>query len=207
MQACVGLIDGSSESSNQPRLPVALESLRIVSPCSREMVAWARYSPGSQAGDASVKLDLDLCDEQGNIAAQMRGVNWQRTAPDRVDDIVEPVIDKAASPAVPVELKEITLAAPARREIVFVPYKQATPAPVERKKPAAISLATPSALVSSAAAPSENMARQLPRESHRLLSQMRRLARLSRGARRLQFLRSGCTTAATGYSRSRSPRR
>src|SRR5262249_44003140 len=78
MQACVGLIDGSSESSKQPRLPVALESLRVVSPCSREMVAWARYSPGSQAWDASVKLDLDLCDEQGNIAAQMRGVNLQR---------------------------------------------------------------------------------------------------------------------------------
>src|SRR6266508_1765833 len=156
LQACVGLIDGSTEGSSQPRLPFALESLRIVSPFSREMVAWARYSPGSQAGDDVIKLDVDLCDEQGNIAAQMRGVSWLRTAP----DVVEPVIDIAASPAVPAELKEITPAAPARREIVFVPYKQATSAPVERKKPSAISLVAPSALVSSEAAPTENMARR-----------------------------------------------
>jgi len=160
LQACVSLIDGSSESSNQPRLPVALESLRIVSPCSREMVAWARYSPGSQAVDEVIKLDLDLCGERGNIAVQMRGINWRRTSPDRVEDIAEPVIDKAASLAVPAALKEITPAAPARREIVLVPNQQAIPAPVERKRPAAISLATPSALVSSAAAPSENIAQQ-----------------------------------------------
>jgi acyl transferase domain-containing protein/enoyl-CoA hydratase/carnithine racemase/acyl carrier protein/SAM-dependent methyltransferase/ribosomal protein S18 acetylase RimI-like enzyme len=160
LQACVGLIDSSSESSNRPRLPVALESLRIVSPCSREMVAWARYSPGSQAGDEVIKLDLDLCDERGNIAVQMRGINWRRTSPDRVEDIAEPIIDKAASLAVPAALKEITPAAPARREIVLVPNQQATPAPVERKRPVAISLATPSALVSSTAAPSENMAQR-----------------------------------------------
>jgi polyketide synthase PksN len=100
LQACSGLIDGPTEGSCQPRLPFALELLRIVSPCSREMVAWARYSPGSRAGDDDIKLDIDLCDEQGNIAAQMRGVNWRRTAP----DIFEPAIDKAASPAIPAEL-------------------------------------------------------------------------------------------------------
>jgi acyl transferase domain-containing protein/enoyl-CoA hydratase/carnithine racemase/acyl carrier protein len=147
LQACIGLIDGSTEGSDQPRMPFALESLRIVSPCSREMAAWVRYSPGSQAGDDVIKLDVDLCDEQGNIAAQMRGASWRRTAP----DIVEPVIDKTASPVVSAASKEITLAAPARREIVFVPYKLATPAPVELKKPTAISLVAPSALVSSTA--------------------------------------------------------
>ena len=82
MQACVGLIDGSPRVPTNRDCPWRLESLRIVSPCSREMVAWARYSPGNQAGTRSIKLDLDLCDEQGNIAAQMRGVNWQRTASD-----------------------------------------------------------------------------------------------------------------------------
>src|SRR5262249_59736453 len=156
LQACVGLIDGSTEGSNQPRLPFALESLRIVSPCSREMVAWARYSPGGQVGDEVIKLDIDLGDEQGNIAAQMRGISWRRTAP----DIVEPVIDKAASLAVSAAPKDGALAAPARREIVFAPYKQAAPAPVGRKKPAAISLVAASALVSSEAAPSENTARR-----------------------------------------------
>src|SRR6266850_5322583 len=73
LQAAVGLIDGLSELSNEPRLPFALESLRIVSACTPEMVAWVRYSPGSQAADKVVKLDIDLCDERGNVCVQMHG--------------------------------------------------------------------------------------------------------------------------------------
>src|SRR5260370_513871 len=61
LQACVGLVDASLEASNQPRVPYAMESLRIVANCSREMVAWLRYAPGSPAGDAVVKIDIDLC--------------------------------------------------------------------------------------------------------------------------------------------------
>src|SRR5262249_20060503 len=40
-----------------------------------DMIAWVRYAPGSQAADAVVKLDIDLCDESGNICAQMRGLS------------------------------------------------------------------------------------------------------------------------------------
>src|SRR6266540_3562961 len=76
LQAAVGLIDGGPES-NQTRLPFALETLRIVSPCSQEMVAWVRYAPGSQAADTVIKLDVDLCDERGNVCAQMHGVSWR----------------------------------------------------------------------------------------------------------------------------------
>ena len=75
LQAVVGLIDDASERSNEPRLPFALESLRIVSPCTREMVAWVRYSPGSQARDYVFKLDIDLCDERGNVCVQLRGLS------------------------------------------------------------------------------------------------------------------------------------
>src|SRR5260370_14588818 len=73
LQAGVALIDGGSELFNQPPLPFALESLRILSACSREMFAWVRYAPGSQASDKVVKLDIDLCDEGGNVCVQMRG--------------------------------------------------------------------------------------------------------------------------------------
>ena len=75
LQACVGLIHGLSESSCQPRLPFALETLRIVSPCTREMFGWVRFSPGSHADDDVVKLDIDLCDQGGNICVQMRGLS------------------------------------------------------------------------------------------------------------------------------------
>jgi len=50
LQAAVGLIEAGSEASRLTRLPFALESLRIVSPCAREMFSWVRYAPGSQAG-------------------------------------------------------------------------------------------------------------------------------------------------------------
>ena len=73
LQACVGLLDGRSADSQQTRLPFALERLRIVSRCTREMVAWVRYAGGSQAGDEVVKLDIDLCDEHGNVCVQMHG--------------------------------------------------------------------------------------------------------------------------------------
>jgi len=138
LQAGVGLIDDSSERAGQARLPFALESLRIVSPCTPQMAAWVRYAPGSQAGDKVARLDIDLCDERGNICAQMRGVSWQPASL----DVVEPVIDQSAS---------------VRREIVFV-HKQASPVPVERKRPVAISLAAPSALVSAAVSSSQGRA-------------------------------------------------
>src|SRR5213075_2110045 len=77
------LMDGALHAalvsvSLESRLPFSLETLRIVWPCSPEMFAWVRYSPGSEAADAVVKLDVDLCNERGEIAVQMRGVSWQR---------------------------------------------------------------------------------------------------------------------------------
>jgi polyketide synthase PksN len=72
LQAAVGLIQ-TGLAIGQPRVPFALETLRIVSPCTPEMVAWVRYAPGSQASGDIVKLDVDLCDAQGNVCVQMRG--------------------------------------------------------------------------------------------------------------------------------------
>jgi polyketide synthase PksN len=74
LQAAVLLLDSEGESS-RPRLPFALESLRIVSPCTREMVVWVRHAPGSQAGGNVTRLDIDLCDERGNVCAEMRGLS------------------------------------------------------------------------------------------------------------------------------------
>ena len=72
LQAAVGLIDDGADAT-QPRLPFALETLRIVAPCRPEMFAWVRYAPGSRASDNVVKLDIDLCDEHGNVCVQLRG--------------------------------------------------------------------------------------------------------------------------------------
>src|SRR6266498_923953 len=152
LQAGVALMNGGPDRFEQLRLPFALDSLRIVSPCAREMVAWARYSPGSQAADPSIKLDIDLCDEQGNVCAQMRGVSLRRASL----GIVESPLENWTSPAAGAAVTDGALAAPMRKEIVLAPSTRGATAPVERKKPAAVALEAPGARVSAAAAPSAN---------------------------------------------------
>ncbi|HEX8620323.1 MAG TPA: SDR family NAD(P)-dependent oxidoreductase, partial [Thermoanaerobaculia bacterium] len=71
LQACVGLLGLSSNGG--PRLPFALDSVRLLAPCVAEMRAWARYAAGSEAGDRVVKLDIDLCDVDGRVCVELRG--------------------------------------------------------------------------------------------------------------------------------------
>jgi len=73
LQASIGLIIGSGHFPSKPFLPFALELIRIVSACTREMTAWVRYSPGTKAEDRIIKLDIDLCDQHGNVCMQIRG--------------------------------------------------------------------------------------------------------------------------------------
>jgi polyketide synthase PksN len=73
LQASIGLVADSNYVPIKPSVPFALGTLRIVSTCTKEMFAWVRYTPGSEAGDQVVKLDVDLCDERGNVCVQMQG--------------------------------------------------------------------------------------------------------------------------------------
>jgi polyketide synthase PksL len=78
LQACIGLVNVPLEySDNQPKVPFALECLRIISCCSRVMFAWVRYAADSKGTDSIVKLDLDLCDEAGNLCAEIRGFSYR----------------------------------------------------------------------------------------------------------------------------------
>src|SRR5260370_22054156 len=73
LQASVGLLIDVNHAPGKPYVPFALESLRILSACTREMAAWVRYSKGIRPEDRNIKLDIDLCDHQGNVCVQMRG--------------------------------------------------------------------------------------------------------------------------------------
>ena len=73
LQSALGLVEQIEKLPEQPMLPFALESLQIFSACVRDMFAWVRYAPGSQPGDAIIKLDIDLCDPEGNVCSQLRG--------------------------------------------------------------------------------------------------------------------------------------
>ncbi|MDQ3511912.1 MAG: polyketide synthase dehydratase domain-containing protein, partial [Pseudomonadota bacterium] len=72
LQAAIGLGDRNALPS-EPMLPFALESLCILAECPQKMYAFVRQSESAREDDCQVTLDLDICDERGNICVQMRG--------------------------------------------------------------------------------------------------------------------------------------
>ncbi|NJM14961.1 MAG: hypothetical protein HC896_05890, partial [Bacteroidales bacterium] len=73
LQAVAGFTEDLNHPSVHPSVPFALESLTILSPCQKTMYSWARYAKGNQQEDRLSRLDIDMCDEQGNICVLMRG--------------------------------------------------------------------------------------------------------------------------------------
>jgi polyketide synthase PksN len=73
LQSAVGLIGDLTRLPERPLVPFALDSLRVLAPCRSAMVAWLRPSAGTQLDDAVSRLDIDLCDADGNVCAQLRG--------------------------------------------------------------------------------------------------------------------------------------
>ncbi|MCP5002908.1 MAG: thioester reductase, partial [Planctomycetes bacterium] len=66
-----------SEAPIKSSLPFALESLETLASCTSEMYAWVRHSGGSAPSNKIQKLDIDICDEQGNICVKMQGLTLQ----------------------------------------------------------------------------------------------------------------------------------
>ncbi|MCP5007051.1 MAG: hypothetical protein GY941_24370, partial [Planctomycetes bacterium] len=72
-----GALAKGSETPLKPSLPFALESMEIIGSCTSEMYTWVRYSDVSTPSGKVQKLDIDLCDEQGNVCVKMRGLTLQ----------------------------------------------------------------------------------------------------------------------------------
>ncbi|MBC9915290.1 SDR family NAD(P)-dependent oxidoreductase [Chitinophaga varians] len=72
LQAAFGLADNLGALPSSPSIPFALDSLRILSATTAEMFAWIRTA--KDATGAVVRLDIDLCNEQGNVCVQWRGL-------------------------------------------------------------------------------------------------------------------------------------
>jgi len=73
LQASIGLLVDPGHMPGKPSLPFFLESVRVVSACTVEMFAWVRYPKAAKPEDKVIKLDIDLCDGEGNVCVQMRG--------------------------------------------------------------------------------------------------------------------------------------
>ena len=75
--------------------PYALESVHIISPYTEKMLAWVRYADTTQLGNDDIKVDVDLCDEHGNIYAQVKGVSYLQAS----TASSEPVAEQMKSPS------------------------------------------------------------------------------------------------------------
>jgi acyl transferase domain-containing protein len=53
--------------------PFALQELEVFGSCTPNMWALIRNSEGSQAGDKVRKIDVDLCDQQGQVCVRLKG--------------------------------------------------------------------------------------------------------------------------------------
>jgi polyketide synthase PksN len=74
MQAGLLLMTDQTQGVRRPLSQQGLERLCILSPCTEEMFAWARYAQGRVPADGLTRLDIDIIDIDGNVCVQMRGL-------------------------------------------------------------------------------------------------------------------------------------
>ncbi|HUI83779.1 MAG TPA: polyketide synthase dehydratase domain-containing protein, partial [Candidatus Binatia bacterium] len=90
LQATVGLMIDAERVPAMPPVAFALERFRVLSACTSAMVAWVRYGAGSGPEDGLPAIDIDLCDSDGNVCANMRGLRLR---------IMEPIARQARESA------------------------------------------------------------------------------------------------------------
>jgi polyketide synthase PksN len=126
VQASLGLMMSCGEDLTFSR-PLALQEIEILGNCTFAMWALVRFSNGGKAGNKIPKFDIDLCDDQGKICIQIKGMQMQVNTEQmiaaslelRPQDVVTPKIqeafemmtfgeiwqEKALSNRVPVQIK------------------------------------------------------------------------------------------------------
>ena len=108
--AAIGLLDDLASLASEPRLPFAIDVVRVFAPCTREMYASVRSI-------ANAKADIDLCDEHGNVCVQMHGFTWRTLKKEQSAPAVEittqnVVVDTAAQEFLPKQLASVLQAPP-----------------------------------------------------------------------------------------------
>ena len=115
LQGAIGLTANRGDLSagqTAPAIPFALTELEILRPCSRRAWAYIRYSDGSSEHDKIRKVDVDLCDEKGQLFARLRGLTsrvlesdpgaktllfaprWEKLSPAESSSFAAPPVDR-----------------------------------------------------------------------------------------------------------------
>ena len=147
-QTSAVLVEGLSQISSLPSLPLSVASIRIVSSCTKEMFCWVRYSPGSSPEDTLTKVDIGLYDEDGNECVQLRGVHYQRESLSGIKLISKQVSDEPSTAVGVVAPRKIFSAPVASQKIRVQDSGSSTFNAAGSKKPVGISLSSTQAVSS-----------------------------------------------------------
>ncbi len=74
LQACIGLAGAADGLPDRPAVPFALDTLTLMAPFAPRMFAWVRRAASAAQQEGLRKIDIDLCDEQGRVCAQLAGL-------------------------------------------------------------------------------------------------------------------------------------
>ena len=101
--AVARLADGAARRPAHPALPFALDALCVAPDAARAAFAWVRHADGAPARDDVLRLDVDLCDGQGEVLVQARGLAFDAirvTAAAPVLELAPAVAPAAARPVI-----------------------------------------------------------------------------------------------------------
>ncbi|HKP94389.1 MAG TPA: SDR family NAD(P)-dependent oxidoreductase [Fibrobacteria bacterium] len=117
LQACAGIPENPVRALSHPSFPFAIASLHVLSPCAGEMWAWARASGAGEGNEAALRFDVDLCDADGNIRAQIRGISLALAAAPK-KRVLALAIPVAPAPASHAQAAPDRKAAPGRKSMI-----------------------------------------------------------------------------------------
>jgi polyketide synthase PksL len=117
MQACAGILDNPFRALSHPSFPFAIGSVRVLSPCHGDMFAWARLSGGGEGSEAVLRFDVDLCDGEGKVRAQIRGLSLALAAAPK-KRVLALAIPMAPAPASHAQAAPERKAAPGRKSMI-----------------------------------------------------------------------------------------
>jgi len=73
--AALTMASDGEEDGGELRVPYAMDRMRLEGECGAEMLAWVRKNEKRGDAEQIAKLDIDLCDRQGKVMVQMRGLS------------------------------------------------------------------------------------------------------------------------------------
>jgi polyketide synthase PksN len=108
MQAAVALMGdfrpGMDVAKRDPLLPFSVEAINIFDACSKDLWAWARYSPNANPHRGTRKIDIDIftslpqARQRSEICVQFRGLSLRQSKPESAADATLPGDVPAALP-------------------------------------------------------------------------------------------------------------